>query len=71
MNKNLAPLDLIEWMPFLQAYAQQGDIVHLEELAPKVISDPIAAQQACHILRNIQNLTPEALDVINTQYCIK
>jgi hypothetical protein len=71
LSKNLAPGDAIEWMPFLQAYAQGGDIDHLEELAPKVVSDPYVAQQACQILSSLQNLTQQTLDAINAQYCIE
>jgi hypothetical protein len=71
LNKNLAPGDLIEWMPFLQAYAQQGDIEHLQELAPKVVSDPYVAQQACQILGSLHNVTQPVFDTINAQYCIE
>jgi hypothetical protein len=70
-SKNLAPRDAIEWMPFLQAYAQGEDIEHLKELAPKVVSDPYVSQQACQMLGSLQNLTQQVSDVINAQYCIE
>jgi hypothetical protein len=71
LNRNLKPGDPIEWMPFLQAYAQQGDIEHLEELAPTVVSDPYVALQACRILGGLQGVKQEVVDVIDLQYCIK
>jgi len=69
LTKDLAPGDPIEWMPFLQAYAELGDIERLEALAPKVVSDPFVAQQVCRILGGLKNNTQEVLDVIDSQYC--
>jgi hypothetical protein len=71
LNNDLAPGDLIEWMPFLQAYAQAGDIEHLQVLAPDIISDPIVARQACHILGALDHLTQQVVDVIDFNYCIE
>ena len=68
-RKDLAPLDLIEWMPFLQAYAITGDIHHLVELAPVIASDSFITLQACQNLGRLQNLTASVLDVIDAQYC--
>ena len=68
-SKNLAPADLIEWMPFLQAYARAGDTDRLVELAPVVAVEPFIKQQACQILGGMQNLAPPVLDVINVYYC--
>jgi hypothetical protein len=67
----LAPVDLVEWMPFLHAYAYQGDVRHLKELAPKVVSDSYMARQVCHSLRDLQNLTQPVVDVIDLQYCVE
>ncbi len=70
-SQGLAPKDLIEWMPFLHAYAQQGEVKRLTELAPGFVADPYVAGQACHILGNMQNLSPRVVDVIDLQYCIE
>ena len=70
MNKNLAPNDTIEWMPFLQAYAQLENTGELEALAPKVVSDPFVAQQACRILGGIHDLSQQVSDVIDLYYCM-
>ena len=71
LAENLVPGDLIEWMPFLQAYAQLGDFKRLEELAPGVVSDPYVAQQACHLLGALPHLAQPVADVINLQYCLE
>lgn len=71
LSRNLMPGDSIEWMPFLQAYAQIGDVGRLQELSPTVVSDPIVAQQACRILGALQGLTRQAVEVIESQYCKK
>ncbi|MBN1454255.1 MAG: hypothetical protein JW963_24770 [Anaerolineales bacterium] len=68
-SKGLAPVDLIEWMPFLQAYARVGDIDRLVELAPVVSSDPYIAQQACKYLGQVPDLAEPVFDVIDSQYC--
>jgi hypothetical protein len=69
LNKGLAPAELIEWMPFLQAYARAGDIDRLVELAPVVSYDPYIAQQACQNLGEIPDLAKPVFDVIDVQYC--
>jgi hypothetical protein len=71
LNNDLKSGDLIEWMPFLQAYAQVGDIERLQVLAPDIVSDPVVARQACHILSGIENLSQQVVDVIDFDYCIE
>jgi len=70
MGRNLKPTDPIEWMPFLQAYAQQGDITQLERLAPTVVSDPNVAVQVCRILGGLPDLSQQTIDTINVNYCV-
>ena len=70
-SKNLMPEDLIEWMPFLQAFAQQGEVERLKELAPSIVADWYVAQQACRILDGLQDLTQPVVNVIDLQYCIE
>jgi hypothetical protein len=66
---HLRPQDLIEWMPFLQAYAHFGDQARLKELAVPVASDPFVASQACRILTGMP-LDPYTAGVIQSLYCI-
>ncbi len=67
--QKLAPKDLIEWMPFLQAYAIDGDAASLERPASAIMADPLVAQQACRIL----SATPGISDAVRAQvtglYC--
>ena len=65
-----APTDLIEWMPFLQAYAQIGDVNRLKELAPLINTDPSIAGQACQILSRTAGLSPEVTEIITSLYCV-
>jgi hypothetical protein len=66
---HLKPQDLIEWMPFLQAYAHFGDQTRLRELAVPVASDPFVASQACRILAGMP-LDPSTAGLVKSLYCI-
>ena len=66
---NLTPADPIEWMPFLQAYAQTENVNRLTELAPLISSDPYIALQACNMVDSMAELSTEASQTIHTMYC--
>jgi len=63
--------DLVEWMPFLEAYAHEGQASRLETLSPLIAADAYAAQQACQTLGGMQGLAPPVMDVIQAEYCIE
>jgi hypothetical protein len=65
----LAPQDLIEWMPFVQAYAHFGDQTRLKELAGPVTSDPLVAEQACRMLLAMQ-LDGSTGELAKSLYCL-
>jgi hypothetical protein len=67
----LAPRDNIEWMPFLQAYAQAANVERLKELAPTVTSDPYNAGQACQILGSMPSLSGKVSEIISSLYCLE
>ena len=69
-SKGLYPIDPIEWVPFLQAYANKGDGKHLAEFAPQVVADPFIAHQACVILKAVPLLSPDVEEVVDRDYCI-
>jgi hypothetical protein len=69
-GKGLEPKDLIEWMPFLQAYAIQADVNRLTELAPKILADPFIAQQACSVLQKMKGISQSTLNSIDRLYCV-
>lgn len=68
-SRGLFPADLIEWMPFLQAYANTGNWEKLQELAPKIAQDPFIARQACLLLKEIPGLSSDVQNIIDANYC--
>jgi hypothetical protein len=68
--KGLQPADLIEWMPFLQAYVHAGDVAKLEKLAPIITKDPFVAQQACNYLQKVPSISAEMQQAIQKSYCL-
>ncbi len=69
-DKGLTPQDAIEWMPFLQAHAQAGDVDRLTELAPVVTADPYVSLQACQIIGTMQGLSRLVNEAISSLYCL-
>lgn len=63
--------DLIEWMPFLEAYAHEGEAARLRELAPLIVEDAYVAQQACQVLSNVQGVSSSVTEVIQTGFCVE
>lgn len=68
--KGLQPADLIEWMPFLQAYVHADNATKLEQLAPIVTQDPFVAQQACNYLQKVSSISAEMVQSIQKNYCL-
>ncbi len=48
------PVDLVEWTPFLQAYAYLGDWQAFKEIVPKIKLPPFVKLQACNTLDKMQ-----------------
>jgi len=70
-DQGLEPRDLVEWMPFLQAYAMTGNIERLIESAPIITSDPYISGQACQILGSMETISNEVSEAINSLYCLE
>jgi hypothetical protein len=68
-GRGLEPVDLIEWMPFLQAYAVSGDVQRLSGLAPIIGSQPFIAEQACRILSATEGLSEPVAEEVESLYC--
>jgi hypothetical protein len=68
-EQGLAPKDLIEWMPFLQAYAVAGDVERLAELAPVITVDPYISLQACQSFGAMTGLSDSVVEMIESAYC--
>jgi hypothetical protein len=71
VDAGYSPEDLIEWMPFLQAYAMAGEEKSLTRLASIVWSDKFVGKQACQLLSGMQGLAPNIEAVIDDRYCNK
>jgi hypothetical protein len=67
----LEPKDLIEWMPFIQAYAIRGDLSRLSEFAEPLAQDPYSTQQACQILGEMQGLSESTMQAVSQLFCNK
>jgi hypothetical protein len=52
-QQDLRPVDRVEWMPFLQAYAHLGDEQKLRDTAPRINESPFLRRQACNTLQKM------------------
>ena len=68
-EQGFSPGDLIEWMPFLQAYVELGDEARLRELAHFVTADPYFAVQACQFMDTWQQKGSNISESILKLYC--
>ncbi|MEB2334717.1 MAG: hypothetical protein OZ914_10465 [Anaerolineaceae bacterium] len=67
-----APSDLIEWMPFLQAYAITGDTDSLIARAPAISAQPYIALQVCQNMGGgLPSLSDAVVEVIDSHYCLE
>jgi hypothetical protein len=67
-NKNLKPSDLIEWMPFLQAYAVSGDENGLAGVLAQIQSNEYVTRQACQQLKSLQ--TNNDIQSLISSHCV-
>jgi hypothetical protein len=69
----LSPNDRIEWAPFLQAYAFQGDEKAFRATAVKMDTSPFVRREACRTLRKMQEIgysfTAEIQSLIDVKLC--
>jgi len=69
----LTPNDLIEWTPFVQAYAYLGQSEKVEQLAAYFKNDPFHNQQLCENLKRMNEngypLQPAVQTKVNALFC--
>jgi hypothetical protein len=68
---DLEPKDLIEWMPFIQAYAIGGEVSRLSEIAEPFASDLYSTQQVCQILGGMPELSEPTMLTVSQLFCQK
>jgi hypothetical protein len=69
----LTPNDRVEWAPFLQAYAFEGDEKAFKATAVKMDSSPYVRQEACNTLLKMQEIgysfTAQVQSLMNEKLC--
>jgi hypothetical protein len=69
----LSPNDQIELMPFLQAYAYQGDNQAVKKISSIINSEKWYKYQACRVLRGMSDqgfaLQPEMSAYVEKLFC--
>jgi hypothetical protein len=72
-KQQLSPAEPLEWMPFLQTYAQLGDEKSFVDTASKMNQSSFARVQVCNVMSNMQengySFTPKIQSVITQQLC--
>ncbi len=67
------PVDQVEWMPFLQAYALAGDVKSVKQLSTVINTHPFYRQLACQNFTSMQNsgyqFSSEMSELIGTVFC--
>ena len=67
------PNDLLEWMPFLQAYAYLDDLKQLQDVSKKIVIVDFYQSQACQILTSMNKngypLQPDMVNLVNGLFC--
>jgi hypothetical protein len=68
-----SPEDLIEWMPYLQAYAYLGNTRAVQSISSKLSATDFYRLQICQLPSvmegNGYTLAPEMISVFDSQYC--
>ncbi len=60
LDKGYYPNDGLEWMPFMQAYAVQGDVEEIKSMLKLVAADKYLRLQVCNSMKSL--MTSETLD---------
>ena len=73
IKQDLYPIDTIEWMPFLRAYASAGNVNKLEVIAKQFKKELFYRKQVCQVLTNpsinSHPTQPETLDRVKQIFC--
>jgi hypothetical protein len=72
-SAGLSPVDRIEWLPFIEAYARQGNLKKVRNLATILRAVPYYQQQACLLIEEdphqIARASPEGYSFLQRQFC--
>lgn len=65
LEKGYYPNDGLEWMPFFQAYAVQGDVEKMNETTKLIVSDKFLRLQVCNSMTKFSEKETLSTDVEN------
>ena len=68
-SRGFMPADPIEWVPFLQAYAQLGDLDRLQEKSIYIRDASYILWQACDIFRSLLNTSSDIQTFVSEDLC--
>ena len=72
LDKGYYPNDGLEWMPFMQAYAVQGDVEEIKSMLKLVVADKYLRLQVCNSMKNLmerETLTEDVKALIEKNIC--
>lgn len=72
LEKGYYPNDPLEWIPFMQAYAVQGDVDEIREMTKLVILDRYLRLQVCNNMKYLagnETLSAEVNEYIQNKIC--
>jgi hypothetical protein len=72
-QQNFRPIDWVEWMPFVEAYAYTGQSEKVNQLAPILMDDFYLRYQTCHLIeqdgRNDAAKHPQGHQLLLDTFC--
>ena len=72
LNKGYYPNDPLEWIPFMQAYAVQGNVEEIREMTKLIVLDKYLRLQVCNNMKYLaesETLSSEVNEFITKKIC--
>jgi hypothetical protein len=72
LDKGYYPNDALEWIPFMQAYAVQGDVDEMREMTKLIVLDKYLRLQVCNNMKYLaenESLSAEVNEFIAKKVC--
>lgn len=67
-SRELFPHDQVEWLPFLQGWAMEGQVQQLADINAR-ITDPLVRRQACRLPHGMDALPPDIRTQFTRLFC--
>ncbi len=72
LDKGYYPNDPLEWIPFMQAYAAQGDVDKMRDMTKLILLDKYLRSQVCNSMKRLaerETLSAEVNELITKKIC--